>query len=65
MCIKINRSEFDINETVVSDALIFMLHAYHSKDFKRFNFWRRHFDKAIKVDPDCYCGDVILESIDD
>ena len=64
MCIKINRNEFNINETVVSDTLIFMLHAYHSKDYKRFLFWRRQFNKAIQVDEECYCDEVIIESHD-
>ena len=64
MCLKINRDEFDINETVITDALVFMLRSYLLKDFRKFAFWRRQFNKAIKVDDGCYCDSIVIESND-
>jgi hypothetical protein len=49
---------------IIKNRCVFMLHSYHLKDFRKFAFWRRQFNKAIKVDDGCYCDSIVIESND-
>lgn len=52
---------FDINQNVISDSLVFMLHAYYSCNYEKFAFWKEQFDRAVKVEMEkCNCNKVIL-----
>jgi hypothetical protein len=54
---------FEISENIISDSLVFMLHAYHSGNYEKFAFWRRQFEKVVKVDPsDCECKEIVLST---
>jgi hypothetical protein len=61
MCVKINRKIFEVNDDMISDSLVFMLHAYHSSDYDKFAFWRRQFELAVKVDLECKCNSLNLD----
>lgn len=61
MCIKVNRKMFDINVDIIPDSLIFMLQAYHAGNFEKFGFWRRQFERAVKVEcGECDCGEMVI-----
>lgn len=52
---------FTVNENIISDSLVFMLHAYHAGNYEKFAYWFRQFEKAVKVDTDrCDCDEIVI-----
>lgn len=53
MHIKINRKSFEVNENIVPDSLMFMLHAYYAGDYEKFYFWKHQFENALNIVNQC------------
>lgn len=47
---KIQNKLFKVNQDIIPDSLVFMLHAYFSGNYEKFSFWKRQFDMATKVE---------------